>query len=223
MTFVRRLFAVAFWFALLGGLVWTDKVSLGDDEPRARPPVLAERVLSPADLPAQIEFNRAGSYPARLGLFVRDDRDAVRVGDRWREVDPEQAGRLVLTIEPDEGPAGVWSVDCATLKVIDSIYKEKRSMLVLAGTELAIDRAVSARVDLALEELAPEGRAAGMLERLGLILGDPSEDLVAFTAEDPRPGLLLLTGLAGVFGHLVMILGRLVIPFRTEALPDELV
>ncbi|MCB9833220.1 MAG: hypothetical protein H6807_12165 [Planctomycetes bacterium] len=220
MQLLRLLIVIVAWSSLATGLVLDGRLLGGKDPKEAAPIALPETLLAARELPAEIEFQAAGTYPLRLGLLVRD-REIERIGDPWLKPDPARAGRVELRITRGEAEPERWTVAAADLAVTDSVLKEKLSLLVLARTELESPGPGPARIEVVAEGQQDGDLLDRSLGHLALLLGEASEVLRPYVARRILPGLLILGGLAGAFAQAFMLLGRLVVPFRADALPDE--
>ncbi|MEE9392447.1 MAG: hypothetical protein V3W41_08075 [Planctomycetota bacterium] len=214
---LRTAVALACWVALAVGMVWTGKAGkLASDPPP--PPFAATELAIEDGISAEIEIEAAadGEADLRFAIEVGGEGDASELLS-WLQKNDAPALSLALRWHSASDPKIEESRVLKKLEYIASRVEESRARWILHESKLEVTAGEKYKFQASLT-----GTDASVLaDRAPVFLLGKSVEVLPVTKKGPlTPGFVLLCGAAGVFVHLLMIWGRLMVPLR-EAIAAE--
>lgn len=211
------------WSLLVWGLFAAEKVKFADDG--AADPARAVLDLAEPGI-RQLQYVPGATASVECAVSVRvnaeDDREIARTSE-W-----EERGATVswsMTVADDHGkPSFTWNVSRDQVRPLRGGTSER----MLVGKTM-MDVQAERTYDVTFEVVGEDGYFRD--RRPQLTIGGLADRQLTTTARrmiagrNVWPGLVLLSGLSGVFVHVFFFLARLALPWRTDApepLPDDI-
>ncbi len=230
MAIIRLILKVTSWIALAVGLVWSGKVTADDfkETPKA--------VVAPAivDLSEALTFTqsiaKAGEVPVWFALGGLSGRALENANLILSDL-KSNYGTSILEVRyglETSFPAGHnWQIKVSEMAFSDggSLFKEENPLLFLGQNTLSFSTPGAYKFDVRfLDPKSSQVNLEDVFEEFDfhLVIGNQTEDIQLFTAEDSYPGLLLLAGMFGVFIHLFLVVIHFIVPLQDAIPMDEI-
>ena len=210
---VRKGLAVLSWIALAVGMVWTGKA--GDLASAPTPPPFPSTEVAidsetNQSVEVTIEAASTGEAELRFAVEVADENDA-QMFLTWLEREEPPELEVALRWNTESSPKIKEQRSLKNLKYIASRVEASRARWILHESMLAVEKG-----DRYVFRADISGKDADIVsERNPVFLLGSSVEVLPVAAKGPlTPGFVLLGGAIGVFIHLFMMWGRLMVPLR---------